>query len=135
MVPADKARLYHGRELPATKPVPESTQGDYYDEALTMAACQPNVRAIFLFHVSDESDLNRWQSGLYYPDGTPKATLATVKETIDKIHAHTVDCTGFDTGLATADDGWILAGAAAPTSAKPARPFDPVAAWKLIATS
>jgi hypothetical protein len=72
LVPADKARLYHGRELPATKPVPESTQADYYDEALTMAACQPNVRAIFLFHVSDESDLDRWQSGVYYPDGEPK---------------------------------------------------------------
>src|SRR5919198_1285241 len=40
---------------------------------------QPNVRGIFLFHSVDETDLDRWQSGLYYADGTPKTSLAPTR--------------------------------------------------------
>src|SRR5439155_6640098 len=69
--PPTKRSLYHGREPTTTKPVTEALQAEYYDEALTMAACQKNVRAMFLFHVTDEQDLDRWQSGVYYPDGKP----------------------------------------------------------------
>src|ERR687887_429904 len=39
----------------------------------------PNVRGIFLFHSVDETDLDRWQSGLYYADGTPKTSLAPTR--------------------------------------------------------
>jgi hypothetical protein len=107
-IPATKRRLYHGLEPLTTKPVPLQTQADYYDEALTMAACQPTVRAIFLFHVTDETDLNRWQSGVYYPDGTPKPTRAMVKETIAQIHSGAVDCT--QGPLVHENDGWVLVG-------------------------
>jgi hypothetical protein len=105
LIPRRKVKLYHGLEPTTTKPVPESTQADYYDEALTMAACQPTVRAIFLFHVTDETDLNRWQSGLYYPDGTPKPTRASVKQTIKQVRAGAVDCTA---GVFHENDGWTL---------------------------
>jgi len=111
-IPASKLSLYTGTEPATTKPVPVATQALYYDEALTMAACQPNVKGMFLFHVTDETDLSRWQSGLYYADDTPKASLPIVKQTIEQIHEGAVDCTASN---AIDDDGWVLA------SAKPAR--------------
>jgi hypothetical protein len=114
LIPRSKLRLYHGAEPKTTKPVPMATQADYYDEALTMAACQPTVRAIFLFHVTDETDLNRWQSGVYYPDGTPKPTRAVVKQTIAQIHAGAVDCT--PPGVTDANDGWMLDNGISPPS-------------------
>ena len=45
-------------------------------EALASAACQPTVRALFIFHTFDERDLRGWQSGLYYADEQPKPSLA-----------------------------------------------------------
>ena len=97
-IPSAKIADYQGREPTTTKPVPETTQGEYYDEALQIAACQPNVRAMFLFHVTDETDLNRWQSGVYYTDGTPKSTRAVVKQTIQQVRAGAVDCTATGIG-------------------------------------
>ncbi len=44
-------------------------------QALLIAACQPTVRALFVFHTFDERDLRGWQSGLYYADQQPKASL------------------------------------------------------------
>ena len=52
--------------------VDEKTQADYYRQALELASCQPTVIAVFFFHLFDEPDLNRWQSGPYYADGKPK---------------------------------------------------------------
>jgi hypothetical protein len=72
-IPGAKAGLYTGRELTSTvKPVDEATQAAYYQQALTIAYCQPNTEAFMLFHAFDETDLDRWQSGLYYADGTPR---------------------------------------------------------------
>jgi hypothetical protein len=93
-IPARKATLYHGREPTMTRPVPESLQAQRYSEALLMAACQPTVRGFLIFHVTDERDYNRWQSGLYYADGTPKTSRGLVKETIDQVHDGNVECDG-----------------------------------------
>jgi hypothetical protein len=121
-IPPSKLRLYHGVEPTTTKPVALQTQGIYYDEALTMAACQPNVQAVFLFHVTDETDLNRWQSGVYYSDGTPKPTRTVVKQTIAQIRSGGVDCT--QGPLIHENDGWVLVGKGAlpkATAKKPAK--------------
>ena len=83
--PTAKRRLYSGREPATTKPVDEAVQGDYYRRALQLAYCQPTVKGILLFHVTDEHDLDRWQSGLFYPDDTPKASLRTVRTTIAQL--------------------------------------------------
>jgi len=79
-IPPAKAPLYTGREPTTTKPVDEATQGAYYREAMALAFCQPNVRAFLVFHAIDESDLDRWQSGVYYPDETPKSSLPAVAQ-------------------------------------------------------
>jgi len=60
-------------------------QGSYYAEALAMAACQPTVTAILLFHVSDEPDLDRWHSGVFYADDTPKTSLPVVQRAIQSL--------------------------------------------------
>jgi hypothetical protein len=84
VIPEAKASLYAGTEADATKPVDEATQGAYYREAIAMAFCQPNVRGLLLFHSLDETDLGRWQSGLYYADGGPKASLPAVRAAVDE---------------------------------------------------
>jgi hypothetical protein len=94
--PARKASFYHGREPTTTRPVSESLQAQHYSTALVMAACQPTVRGFLIFHVTDERDFNRWQSGLYYADGTPKASRALVKETIAQVRDGDVECYGND---------------------------------------
>ncbi len=35
---------------------------------------------VLIFHLYDEPDLNRWQSGVYYVDRTPKSSLSAVRE-------------------------------------------------------
>lgn len=84
-IPAQKAALYEGVQPASIHPVSESTQGSYYAEALAMAACQPTVSAILLFHVSDEPFLARWHSGLFYADDTPKTSLPVVQRAIQSL--------------------------------------------------
>jgi hypothetical protein len=75
-----KRSLYTNQELPsAGDAVDEATQARYYTKALALASCQRNVVGLLFFHVSDESDLDRWQSGVYYADDTPKSSLPAVR--------------------------------------------------------
>jgi hypothetical protein len=60
--------------------VSEETQAQYYREALELAACQPTVIAVYFFHLFDEADLNRWQSGPYYADTKPKSSLPAIRD-------------------------------------------------------
>ena len=46
--------------------------------------CQPTVIALLFFHLIDEPDLNRWQSGPYYVDLRPKSSLPEIKEAAEK---------------------------------------------------
>jgi hypothetical protein len=91
-IPATKRTFYGGTEPATTKPVTEQVQAAYYDEALKLAACQPTVRGFLIFHVTDETDRNRWQSGVYYADGTPKASLPLVKASINAVHSGAYEC-------------------------------------------
>ena len=60
--------------------VSEETQAEYYRQAFELAACQPTVIAVYIFHLFDESDLNRWQSGPYYADTKPKSSLPAIRD-------------------------------------------------------
>jgi hypothetical protein len=64
--------------------VPEATQADYYEQAFELAACQPTVVAVYIFHLFDEADLNRWQSGPYYADTNPKSSLEPIADAAEK---------------------------------------------------
>ena len=60
--------------------VSEETQAEYYRQAFELAACQPTVIAVYIFHLFDEPDLNRWQSGPYYADTKPKTSLPAIRD-------------------------------------------------------
>jgi hypothetical protein len=83
-IPATKAALYTGTEPSTTKPVVETTQASYYEQALALAFCQPNVDAMLLFLARDERARPAWQSGIFYVDGTPKTSLPDVREALDR---------------------------------------------------
>jgi hypothetical protein len=54
------------------------TKGADYAEAMRLATCQPLVRMLLFFHVSDEPDLGRLQTGVYYADDKPKPDVTDV---------------------------------------------------------
>jgi hypothetical protein len=75
-VPAAHRHAYTGPQSPsAIDAVDPQTQARYYRQALELAACQPTVKGLFIFHTFDEPDLAGWQSGLYYADQKPKPSL------------------------------------------------------------
>jgi hypothetical protein len=78
-IPPMLTSLYSGAEPATTRPVNESVQARYYAKAMQMAACQPTVRTFFVFRLIDEQPLGGWQSGLYYVNGSPKASLPGVE--------------------------------------------------------
>ena len=74
--PVEHRHAYTDLNSPsAADAVDPQTQARYYREALELAACQPTVKGFFVFHTFDEADLAGWQSGLYYADRKPKASL------------------------------------------------------------
>jgi len=83
-IPEGKASLYSGTEPATTMPVDEYQQAASYDVGLRLAFCQPTVAGVLLFHSQDETALLSWQSGLYYADGTPKASLPGVRDSLDR---------------------------------------------------
>ena len=78
-IPPHKAQLYTGNEPATTRPVDEQTQAAYYRQAIQLTFCQPNVRGIMILHTVDEVARDRWQSGVYYADGTAKASRPAVR--------------------------------------------------------
>lgn len=87
VIPSAKVSQYAGAKPASAKPVTESVQGLYYAQALALAACQPTVGSFLIFHVRDESDLDRWQSGIFYADGTPKSSMRILQRAIASLRA------------------------------------------------
>ena len=75
-----KSRYTHLGSPTAKDAISEALQASYYRQAFELAACQPTVAGLLVFHVTDERDARAWQSGLYYSDNTPKSSMATVRE-------------------------------------------------------
>jgi hypothetical protein len=84
-IPAQWEKQYTGTEPATIHPVSEATQAAYYRQAVQLAFCQPNVRALMLFHSVDEAEHAAWQSGLYYAGtSTPKASLPGTKLALEE---------------------------------------------------
>jgi hypothetical protein len=80
-IPESAQEPYTNLQSPLGKDaVSEETQAEYYREAFELAACQPTVIAVYIFHLFDEADLNRWQSGPYYADAKPKSSLPEIRD-------------------------------------------------------
>jgi hypothetical protein len=81
-VPNAKLGSYEaGTEAEAVRVSP-ARQASYYAKALALAYCQPTVKGLFIFHTFDEISLDGWQSGLYYADLTPKASLQPFRRSV-----------------------------------------------------
>jgi hypothetical protein len=77
-IPRSELALYSGVKPESIRPVSEVRQADDYVTAIHLAACQPLVRMLIFFHVTDESALTGLQTGLFYPNGRPKESLGRV---------------------------------------------------------
>jgi hypothetical protein len=80
IVPAGREHLYTGRET--GQPVSEASQARAYERVLQVAACQPTVDAVLLFHLRDEPALEGWQSGVRLVDGKPKQSDDAVHDAV-----------------------------------------------------
>ena len=80
------AAAYTGFEVSATAAggvigsfATESYQANWYLQMLNLAACDPNVQLVNIFHLIDETSLAGWQSGLYFADQTTKQSASSVQ--------------------------------------------------------
>jgi hypothetical protein len=88
-VPPSKTALYSGSETTPT--TIDETQAAAYRRALELAACQPTVAGVLLFHLRDEPALEGWQSGVRYVDGSPKRSLDAVRAAASAASDGTLD--------------------------------------------
>jgi hypothetical protein len=94
VIPAGQRSIYTGVEQATIKPIDEATQAARYADAIAIAACSPNVSMLLFFHVSDEPQLERLQTGVYYADDSPKSSLARVEEAAREAAAGRSRCLG-----------------------------------------
>ena len=79
-IPPVLAGLYFGKEnVPA---VDEATHARNYAETIRLLACDASVKSINFFHLVDETNLGRWQSGLLRADGSKRPAYDAVKQAI-----------------------------------------------------
>src|SRR5262249_21903263 len=91
-IPPRERSAYTGVEPPTVKPIDAATQGRRYAEAIRLAACQPRVRMLILFHVVDEAELAGLQSGVYYANHVPKASLRLVSAAAEQAQTGRIQC-------------------------------------------
>ncbi|MDQ3823227.1 MAG: hypothetical protein M3321_08305 [Actinomycetota bacterium] len=82
-IPRASRRAYRGRE--SVRPTGERQQADIYRRIVDIAACDPAVDSLLFFHLIDENDLDRFQSGLVRADWTKRPSYFTVKERIRQL--------------------------------------------------
>ena len=82
-VPPEASGAYTGRET--VKPARESAQARIYAGIVDLAVCDPAVDSLLFFHLVDEHDLDRFQSGLVRADGTRKPAYFSVQSRIDEL--------------------------------------------------
>ncbi|HKH31691.1 MAG TPA: hypothetical protein VKA45_11600 [Gaiellaceae bacterium] len=83
---------YFGRENVAT--TDETSQAEIYSQAIPFIACDPAVRSLLFFHLIDDPNLDRWQSGMIRADGTKRPSYESVKAAIARTGGR---CGGFTT--------------------------------------
>ena len=108
--PAAKAALYSGKQTVAALPdwtgglpwsvLPDADslapdQATQLRDAVRLAYCQPYVTAIFNFLLRDQPELSRWQSGVLWTDGSPKASYVAWRGAIAEANSGTVNCSLF----------------------------------------
>ena len=76
-MPAARRDAYHGRETAAA--TSERAQADNYAKLIGIAACDRSISAVYLLHLRDDPDLERYQSGIRRADGSARPSYAAVR--------------------------------------------------------
>jgi hypothetical protein len=72
--------FYTGKE--SIKPTAEADQAAYYAAMVRKALCNSLIAELLYFHLIDESDLDRFQSGLQRADGSAKPAFDAVRNAL-----------------------------------------------------
>ena len=80
VVPAGRRGAYHGRETAAA--TSERAQADNYAKLIGIAACDRSISAVYLLHLRDDPDLERYQSGIRRADGSARPAYAAVRAAV-----------------------------------------------------
>jgi len=132
-----KAGFYRGREnaettVPAAGPgeppgsrpderSPAPDHGTQLADGIRLAYCQPYVAAYFNFLLQDEQDLEGWQSGVLWADGTRKGSYSAFAKAVADVNAGNVDCPRYE-ALVLAAAPQRLAPAGSPATGAGAAP-------------
>jgi hypothetical protein len=81
-VPARSRAAYFGTETASV--TSERAHAANYAKLIQLAACDASISALYFLHLRDDPDLERFQSGLYRADGSPRPALATVRKAITR---------------------------------------------------
>jgi hypothetical protein len=93
VVPAEARGAYTGRET--VRPATEAAQAEIYGDIVDLVACDSAVESLLFFHLIDEHDLDRFQSGLIRADGTQKPSYLAVKNRIEELRGEDgIRCAG-----------------------------------------
>jgi polysaccharide biosynthesis protein PslG len=79
-VPASRRAAYHGRETSAV--TTEKAQATNYASLISLAACDASISAVYLLHLRDDANLERFQSGLRRADGSARPSYAAVRKAV-----------------------------------------------------
>ena len=80
VVPAGRRAAYHGRETVAA--TSELAQADNYAKLIGIAACDRSISAVYLMHLRDDPDLERYQSGVRRADGSARPAYEAVRDAV-----------------------------------------------------
>jgi len=81
-VPATLRTAYNGRETAAV--TSEKAQAVNYAKLIALAACDSSVSAVYLLHLRDDANLERFQSGVRRADGSARPAYAAVRAAVAK---------------------------------------------------
>jgi hypothetical protein len=76
---SDRAGYFGSENVPA---IDEARQAEFYADVVKRAACDSSISSVDFFHLIDEADRARFQSGLLFADGARKESFGSVKEAI-----------------------------------------------------
>jgi hypothetical protein len=81
-IPPSRRSAYHGRETAAV--TSEKAQAANYAKLIALAACDSSISAVYLLHLRDDADLERFQSGVRRADGSARPAYAAVRTAVAK---------------------------------------------------
>jgi hypothetical protein len=96
-VPAAELPAYGGGPPPTTGAVSATAQASSYAASITATACSPSVSGVILDRIEDSATAPVAATGVYYADGTAKASAAAVSAAAAPAQRGTTVCPGLAT--------------------------------------